>query len=391
MRLPAKSMPSAGHRTVQPQSVRLATAALLLALSGSALAGRASAPGCPAAMLIAEAATLQRAIACAPPQATLRLAPGAALGVLELRGKRASGLVITSADPLRPARFTGLTIRDSAGLSLRNLTVEGPLPNGWLNAVQIRRSSQIDLRNLQLTGPGATARSDTAVMVQDSDHVTLRQLRITAYRNGITLLNSRDLMVEQNAIYRLLNDGIRGGGIERVLIARNLIGGFIPAPGSHADGIQLWTRNQTAASRDITIRHNLIIKGNGQPIQGIFVRDSSRLPFQRLEIDGNAVIGGNFHGISVNGADGVKVSQNMVVPIAPQLSWIKLQATSNALASGNRAGKFVLMDNGAGRSNEVIRFRKDFSKDLRGWLNLHRLNGDNFPLAVLQDEILRDR
>jgi hypothetical protein len=343
---------------------------------------------CPQSRLISDAATLQRAIECASAGATLKLGADAQLGTLDLKGVKANGLVIVSSDSGRPAQFSGIRLLESEGITLRNLKIAGPMPPQWQNAIVVRRSRQVVLEGLQLTGSRAIA-SDSGVMVQESQDVDVRRLIVTGYRNGITLFNVRGVRVSENALHDLENDGIRGAGIEQAVIERNLVGNINPVAGGHADGIQFWSRNQKTASKGIVVRQNLMVRGRGQPFQGIFVRDSAKLPFRNLEISGNAVIGGNFHGISVNGADEVRVSRNVVVPIAPQLSWIRLQNTTNSEAAGNKAGKFMLLDQAKGRGNEVVNMRHDPTRDLRAWLGSNRLTRENFPVAILEDVILR--
>lgn len=376
-------------RPIDPAKRRLKIVAglLVLALGAPAAADRIPSIACPADLLLADLATLQRAIACAPAQTTLRLAPGASLGVLEIKGLRHPGLTIASADPARPARFGGISIQSSSGIVLRRLRVEGPVPKQWRQSIVIRTSNTITLEGLELHGPAPAAQIDTAVLVQDSDTIRLRRLIAAGYRNGLTLMNSRKVVLSENALYGLSNDGIRGAGVEDVLIERNLMGNFTPDPGNHADGIQFWSRNQQAASQDITIRHNLVIRGRGQPIQGIFIRDSAKLPFHRLTIEGNAVIGGNFQGILVDGADGVSIRQNVVLPLDQQLSWVQIKAATNAVASDNRAGKFLLHGESKGMDNTVITIRRDYTKELQGWLAKHKLSRENFPVSELQDVI----
>lgn len=384
MPLPASSISRA--KAKHPGAVAAAIALWLTAGGAPAEPGRG---GCAVPRQIASEVALQRALRCAGPAARLVLAPGTVIGELVIRNRRAGGLAIVSADPARPARFSGISITDSSGITLQSLLLAAPVPAGWRHALQVRRSRQITLVGLTLRGPGDSNPVDSGLIIRESDSVTARRLTLTGYRNGITMQNSSNVTLTENAVHRMLVDGIRGASVSGAVIERNLIGNFNPSPGSHADGIQFWSHNQSAASHNIVIRHNLIIRGAGKPIQGIFVRDSVGLPFREVQITGNAVIGGDYHGISVNGADGVTVSDNVVVPLAPQLSWIRIAAAQRALATGNQAGKFVLPDQAAGRGNVLVPLRREAGAELRSWLNRSQLTQANFPLAVLENEILR--
>src|SRR5690606_37311848 len=66
---------------------------------------------------------------------------------------------------------------------------------------------------------------------------------------------------------------------------------------------------------DIVIRNNVIETGSGSGMQGVFLRDETGvLPYQRVTIDNNIVIGKNMsNGIMVSHGNDVRITNNTVI------------------------------------------------------------------------------
>src|SRR3546814_17629153 len=86
----------------------------------------------------------------------------------------------------------------------------------------------------------------------------------------------------------------RSGGTNDVVISNNYFTDFHPVGADHPDAIQLWTTNTTESARNISITGNVFERGDGDIIQGIFLRDQSggKLPYQDVTISDNIVLGG---------------------------------------------------------------------------------------------------
>jgi hypothetical protein len=381
MPLPADCYPVAETRTATRRASLLALAAATALLAGPSVAGPAPGPACQSQRAIADALALAAAIRCAPPGSTLKLAP-ADFGTVEIRDPKTAGLTITSADPARPARFNGLALHGTTGFTLRNLKVGGPPPSGWRYAMLVFRSSGFTAENIDLAGghDEATGALDSALMVRNVEGAKLYRLRIANHRNGISLLDVRKIEVLENSITDLRVDGIRGGGVNDARIARNVIASFHPLAGDHPDGIQLWSRNQKESAENIVIEDNLILRGSGAPVQGIFIEDRINLPFRKLVIRNNLCVGTMYNGIMIMGGDGAAITDNRVIPLDPQTSWIRVETSRDISVTGNEAGKYIL--NGGASSvsrNRTGPVRREADGVIREWRSRLNLPVAEFP------------
>lgn len=371
---------------IEPKSLlrpwgRVVALTLSVLLLGIPSAREARSHSCPANRTIADPATLDSALRCAQAGTTLKLS-AADFGAIEIRNP-VSTLTIASANPAQPARFTGIAIHGAKGLSLRNLKIGGPPPRGWRYAVLIFRSSDFSAENLVLTGnqDQATDALDSAMMVRNVEGAKLKRLRLSHHRNGITLLDVRDLELVESSISQMRTDGIRGGGVNDALIARNVITSFHPIAGDHPDGIQLWSRNQKQSAESIVIEENIILRGAGSPIQGIFVEDRLNLPFRKVLIRNNLCVGTLYNGIMIMGGDGGTISGNIVIPLEPQISWIRVDSSRDITVTNNSAGNYMLNGKAARISqNKIGPIRREADAVVTAWRTRLNLPVEDFPL-----------
>ncbi len=261
----------------------------------------------------------------------------------------AGNVTITSADANKPAVFTDLLVRGSSGLTFQNLEFSAPAKAAL--AFQISTSSNIVLDKLNVHGTlnGDVNDDGQLMIVRGSKNVIVSNSEFQQAENALSFLDNDGLTVINNSFHDLRVDGVRGGGTSNLLISNNYFTNFYPqmgtkeATGDHPDGIQLWTTNTTASATNITITDNLVVRGDGLPVQGIFFRDQvGNLPFKNVTVSGNTVIGGIANGIGLNGIDGLVATNNEVVAIDGQVSHIMMRGTSNAVLSGNQASSYVL-------------------------------------------------
>ncbi len=114
--------------------------------------------------------------------------------------------------------------------------------------------------------------------------------------------------------------------------------------GDHPDAIQFLTTGTTAASHDINITGNLITRGTGDAVQGIFMRDEvGTLPYANVNIDNNMLVGTGYNGITVLGGKTVAVTNNTLdsLPGDTNVTWVMVQNADNVTASGNTAKSFI--------------------------------------------------
>ncbi len=260
------------------------------------------------------------------------------------------GTVIRSAVPNRPAVFDGLYLSGVRGLSIKNIDINPPAGGsvgGHYGAI-VLSSRNVKIEHVRIVGPGRTfsRKINTAIMLRSSSNITVSRSYFTNFKHGMAVLNLENSLIEANEFENLQTDAIRGGGTQDTAIRSNVITNLSPARYDHPDGIQLWSNNQSEPGRNITIADNLIIRGRGSPIQGIFVRDTHlKLPFENLVIEGNLVVGGMYNGISVGGANGVRIIDNSVIPRTDQKSWIRLENVRRASTVNNTAGAYIFRKN----------------------------------------------
>lgn len=293
---------------------------------------------------VQDPAGLQRALASARPGQAISLA-GGLYGALELGPANLRGpVIIQSANPADPAIFTSVVVRGAKGVTLRDIQVVAPGHDpARPYLVNITNSSGVDIDGLHVRGAGGTVRlREYALWLRNIEGAQVRDSRFGGTRYGLGLLNNRKVAITGNEFSDLQTDGIRGGGVDDLLIKGNVLTGFSPKPGEHPDGIQLWSTNQKVAARRITISDNLVARGRGSMTQGIFVRDTmGQLPFEDLVIEGNLMIGTMYNGIAVLGVRRGRIANNRVLALPDQKSWIRIDNALNVDVSGNQAPQFL--------------------------------------------------
>lgn len=283
---------------------------------------------------------------------TVQVASGTYSGV-KLSDIAINGNVtITSADASRPAVFTDMTMRGSSGLTLRGLEFYADPAKGD-NVFQVSKSSNIVLDKLWVHGSmnGHPGDDVAPMIVRDSNNVTVSNTKFEQVWNALSILNNDGVKILNNSFSDIRTDGIRGGGTSNLQISGNYFTDFYPKwgvngqDGDHPDAIQLWTTNTTVAAKNITITDNVVVRGKGDAIQGIFLRDEqNKLPYENVKITGNTVIGAMANGISVDGVKGLTVQDNRVIETGTQKSNIRVQNAVDAAVSNNEATGYVYID-----------------------------------------------
>lgn len=275
---------------------------------------------------------------------TIALAPGTYADVV-IKGLAPDGPIrITSADATNPATLTGLTVTASANLTFDHLIMKS---TGGVEAVNGRAfmvvgSSNVTFDHVEFAGQKLGAQAETmGLFVRNSATVTVSNSEFHDLKHGVSFLDNTGVTVTQTTFHDIRTDGIRGGGNSNVLFSKNLFTDFHPAELDHADAIQLWTSGTTTSASNIVVSDNLIVRGDGEPIQGIFFRDQvGNVPFKNLTITGNLVIGGTYNGITADGVANGTVSGNVVLGFSDQASWIRVQNSGSLAIDGNVATTF---------------------------------------------------
>lgn len=307
-------------------------------------------------------AALVSALSKAKSGDVVKVASGTYSNIVVRDLKIAGNVTITSADANKPAVFTDLLVQNSSGLTFQSL--EFAAGAGKVSPFQVRTSSNILLDKLNVHGTlnGDVNDDGSPLMIRLSNNVTVSNSEFQQAEHALSFLDNDGLKIVNNNFHDLRVDGVRGGGTSNLVISNNYFTNFYPkmgtkeVAGDHPDAIQLWTTNTTASATNITITDNLIVRGEGLAVQGIFFRDQvGDLPFKNVTVSGNTVIGGISNGIGLNGIDGLVATNNEVVAIDGQVSNIMMRNTSNATLAGNQASSYMF-DNTANitRSDNIL-------------------------------------
>ena len=326
--------------------------------------------------VVSSAEELRRALDAAPDGSTIALASGHYPNIGIGNIKKAGTVTVTSADPARPASIGRLLIRNSAGLTFRNIDLAADAsavvvrqgqppkaaqadrdeadnddaPKGQSAAnrfpFMILQSERITFDRMNVHGPADNldaAYRIPALMVRASRKVTISNSRFSALQHGIAMLELDGMAVLNNEFYNIRTDGVRGGEVSNLEIAGNVFTDFHPAPKDHPDAMQLWSTPKNGAMTNIHIHDNLVVRGTGYPTQGVFLRDvKNGRPFQNVVIEGNLVMGGLYNGIAINGVQGGRITDNVVLNYPDRKhSWIRAQNCGDIEMRNNRASRYI--------------------------------------------------
>jgi Ca2+-binding RTX toxin-like protein len=294
---------------------------------------------------VSSAAALNSALKAAQAGDTILLAPGTYAGVVASNLNFASDVTIASANPGAMATLTGLSVQSSSGLQFQNLDFFVN-PTGGDNPFLVSRSHDIGFSGLSVHGTlnGNPVGDRSAMLVRDSDGVTVANSTFQDLWMGLGHLNTTHFMVENNTFKMIQVDGLRGGGSSYMTVRDNTFSDFRPGATDHADMIQFWTTNTTTAAHDIVITGNVMQRAGttGMIPQGIFLNDEAHVGYERITIEGNLAVGMAYNAIAVYGAGDVRIHDNAVVGFGDFLPRIRLEAVHDAEVSDNQATTIIV-------------------------------------------------
>lgn len=343
-------------------------------------------------MAILAAATaneLLNAIKLAKPGDEIRLAAGQ-YDVISIKDFQPAGnITITSADATNPAVFSSLNISGSSNLTISNVKMVVPDNSLTWYHFQIIGSSNIKIADSVFDGPGLNPiQPTTGLLVKNSTGVTITGSEFKNLYHGTTFLDNTGLTVSNNSFHDIRCDGIRGGGNSQVIYSNNFFTDFYPQDGEHSDAIQIWTTNVTTPASDITIEGNVIVRGEGKPVQGIFIRDAQlTLPFTNVTVKDNLIIGGAYNSLSLNGVVSGTVTGNTVVAFPDHEAWFKTLNGSDALKIyGNTATKYVTYANELLDNTQTTTVTDGGLALLKEWAATHVVPGayDNWQQPLIE-------
>jgi hypothetical protein len=324
-----------------PLKLRVAAVGRTLALGLMVVAGclgQTSLAVAETPKLVRNTAALQAALATARSGDRILLAPGN-YERLGLRGLKFGGEVtIASADPVKRAVVAGIEMASVSGLRFENLELTVNDRNEIAFSVG-GQSDRVTLDGAVIHDPVNRTRS--AILIRSSTDIVVKNSELFDVGTALRILDSRNVTVANTRFHDLRGDGIQGAGSSYVTLTGNNFSNFYPKPGDHPDAMQFFTLNTKASATNLTFTNNVFVRGAGAPVQGIFLGNEIRMPYQQVVITGNTLLGTMYNGIAVDVADDVTIANNTVQAYADMNSWIIVQRSSNAKITNNRAGSFI--------------------------------------------------
>jgi parallel beta-helix repeat protein len=245
-----------------------------------------------------------------------------------------SNVTITSADPLNPARFSGLSLTSVSNLTIDGVVCDYTFKPGdplYTAPFKVYGSHDVVIRNSTFDGDlasGLSAADDgyaagIGLSISKSTGITVEGNDISSFYRGITVFDSTGIDIAGNDLHEMRSDGMNFSQVADVTIEANHIHDFHTAGGSgdHPDMIQFWTAGTTKPSTDIVIRGNVLDLGEGTWTQSIFMGNElvsqglagPEMFYQNVTIDGNVIVNGQSHGITLGQTNGLVIQQNSVL------------------------------------------------------------------------------
>jgi hypothetical protein len=307
-------------------------------------------------MVVSTPAGLMAALKKADTEAVILLSQGP-WPTFDISGVTPPGTVtIRSQDANHPAILSALTISGSENLSFQDVKFLSSIAvlensNYAPSPFKILNCKNISLNHVSVQGRagGEAKSSSNGLLISRSSHIQITHSQFHQLYNGILEDHNTDIVIVENEFYDIRVDGIDNAGSSYVTISSNQFSDFHPqikgTAGDHPDAIQFWTQGTTEVAHDINISDNIINRGHGYPIQGVFVTDQVRLPYKHLTIAHNTITGTMYNGIMVSGCEDSKVLGNIVQPYNDITSWIRVQYCNAVTVTENQAASFPFKGN----------------------------------------------
>ncbi|MEH6546671.1 MAG: right-handed parallel beta-helix repeat-containing protein [Sneathiella sp.] len=308
-----------------------------------------------------------------------------------------SPVTITSADPDNLAHLENLYIRSSSNITIEQLAIhseDDPIGSWGEHLTYVSNSADIILKDNKFGNDSPTAHADNfyglAVTRSSSVEVVGNEFSNLGY--GAHFSYSQDLNISDNLIHNIRTDGLHFSSVQGVNITGNTIKDMHPAPGDHSDNIQFanLSSDPADANTNIVIRDNLIMQGDGESAQGIFMRSESGVRYENVVIENNVVYQSGYHGITVANADGVEIRDNTVIspPDTERHVWILGSDISNAVIENNISNTLstsgdsasITLINNVLTETSASSFQLAYEEVFTGTLERYSQGADNFEV-----------
>lgn len=310
-----------------------------------------------ASISVSSTAALLSALRSAKSGDVIKLAAGDYSNVSLSNLQFSGNVTIQSADKNRPAVLSDITLNNVKNLTVQDIEFAVNPAKGD-NPIKVLSSNNIVFDRLNVHGTLNNDTSDdvSGMFIRNSTTVTVKNSEFQQLSYGLGHLDSTGLTFTGNNFHDIRSDAVRGGGSSNVLIAENRFSDFYPIGNDHPDAIQFWTTGTTRGVSNIVVRDNVIERGEGRQIQGIFLGNEINKTYSNVTITNNLLIGTGYNGIAVTGGQNVVVDNNDIVSIEGSRSWVRLANIENGRVSNNAAIDYLYAGtvNGVVRSNNIV-------------------------------------
>jgi len=221
---------------------------------------------------------------------------------LTLSGFIKDGVTIKGAGAVLGA----LTVTNCQGLNFDGLEVAQADTSTGHYANAISGSSKIAFANMNVhTATGVL--SGIGFFIRNSSEISVKASELHHLGVGMSIIDSPNCTVTGNTFHDINTDGIDNAGAPGVTIVGNHFTDFYPDVGAHPDAIQFWPTAANPRPSGAVVKDNVIVRGKGRVMQGIFVAGQDN-----ITITGNAMAGTMYNGISLSGVNTALIADNFV-------------------------------------------------------------------------------
>ena len=241
---------------------------------------------------------------------------------VSLRGK--NEITIRSENSNNPQTLAGLNIRESENIRIENVKVTGldiPGQGGKPAATFVENSKNINFSNVLFEGGKDFESLDVrGLLVTSSNNVTVENSQFSDFRKGLTVNeNSADIEIIGNEFVSMIEDAIFIGGDPKnsITIENNVIRDhnsekFNLIDDPHGDAIQFYVKS--SKDRDVSIKNNVALMGDGARFQGIFIETNGSGSLDNFDIENNLININAKNGILIDkGGKNINIKGNTVV------------------------------------------------------------------------------
>jgi len=249
---------------------------------------------------------------------------------------------------VRPAKgaagkLSGINANGSSWLEFQGFTIQTPGGNG------IMAIGGNDLLFRDITVTSSVDRNGQGFFIRNSKRVTVTACFFEGLGAGGTVMDSQASTVRNSTFTEIATDGVILAGAKDCVVEGNGFRSFYPPKGAHPDAVQVFSTS-LGQSESLVIEDNLIERGYGEPIQGIFVEDGAD-----IAIRGNMLFGTMHNGIGIARTRGVSIVRNFLQS-APDMSTriIVRQSADDVVIRDNASPLVVIGVPGEAQPTNVV-------------------------------------